>query len=240
MVKMSEKNSPVLFLIPTPLGDNSTQSIPAYVAEIITGLDCFIVEHAKTARHHLKAMAPTIVLPSLTMFELNEHDKQSALEGFQECIRKGKSVGLLSDAGCPGVADPGAAVVALAHKIGVRVRPLVGPSSILLALMASGMNGQSFAFHGYLDAKKTGLSTDLRRLETQAKKYAQTQVFIETPYRNRNVFQEALLHLQGTTKMGIAMDLTTETEYIAVKTVAEWKKEAVPALHKRPAVFTIF
>ena len=236
---MIEKNSPALYLIPTPLGENAAHTIPAYVAEIILGLDCFIVEHAKTARHHLKAMAPTIVLPTLTMFELNEHERKNALEGFLDCIKKGKSVGLLSDAGCPGVADPGATVVELAHKHGISVKPLVGPSSILLALMASGMNGQSFAFHGYLDAKTQGLTTDLRRLESQAKKFNQTQVFIETPYRNKNVFQSALVQLQGNTKLGIAMDLTMETQYIAVKTVAEWKKCAAPDLHKRPAVFSI-
>ena len=239
MDDMIEKNSPALYLIPTPLGENCAHTIPAYVTDIILGLDCFIVEHAKTARHQLKVMAPTIELPSLTLFELNEHERENALDGFLACIKTGKSVGLLSDAGCPGVADPGATVVELAHKRGINVRPLVGPSSILLAIMASGMNGQSFAFHGYLDAKTQGLATDLKRVESLAKKYQQTQVFIETPYRNKNVFLSALVQLQGNTKLGIAMDLTTESQFVAVKTIAEWKKSAVPDLHKRPVVFSI-
>jgi 16S rRNA (cytidine1402-2'-O)-methyltransferase len=228
-----------LYLIPTPLGDNAAHTLPPYVADIIKNLDTFIVEHAKSARHALKAICPDLVLPALTLYELNEHDKTSATNAFLENIRAKKSIGLLSDAGCPGVADPGASVVALAHLHQVKVVPLVGPSSILLALMASGMNGQSFTFHGYLGAKTPDFIKDLKRLETLAQKNKQTQLFIETPYRNRNVFEQALQHLNGNCRLGIAMDITLKSEYIRVATINEWKKSVPPDLHKRPAVFML-
>lgn len=228
-----------LYLIPTPLGENAAHTIPPYVAEIIQGLDTFIVEHAKSARHALKAICPTVVLPSLTLYELNEHDKTTATDAFIRTIKAKKSIGLLSDAGCPGVADPGASIVALAHQHQVKVVPLVGPSSILLALMASGMNGQSFTFHGYLGAKTNDLLKDLKKLELLAQKNRQTQLFIETPYRNKNVFELALQQLNGSTRLGIAMDITLNSEYIRVATINEWKKTAAPELHKRPAVFMV-
>ncbi|MFZ4542727.1 MAG: SAM-dependent methyltransferase [Saprospiraceae bacterium] len=236
---MIQKKKPSLFLIPTPLGENTAHTIPAYVSDLVLSLTFFIVEHAKNARHHLKSMAPSIVLAPLVMYEINEHDKETALSSFLDCIKKGNSVGLLSDAGCPGIADPGATVVALAHKHNIPVVPLVGPSSIALALMASGMNGQSFTFHGYLDAKTPKLADDLKKLETQAKKWGQTQIFIETPYRNKNVYHCAIQHLSDNTLFGVAVDLTMESQYIVVKSIAEWKKIKEPDLHKRPAVFTI-
>ncbi len=228
-----------LFLIPTPLGENAAKTIPPYVADIIRNLDTFIVEHAKSARHSIKAIAPDIVLPSLTMHELNENNKNEAEKIFLQYIKEGKSIGLLSDAGCPGVADPGATIVALAHKNNVEVIPLVGPSSILLALMASGMNGQSFTFHGYLGAKTPDLINDLKKIETLSQKNKQTQLFIETPYRNRNVYDIALQQLNPQTQLGIAMDLTLDSQYIVVKTIIEWKKITAPDLHKRPAVFMV-
>lgn len=229
----------ILYLIPTPLGEQVTHTIPTYVADILRSLDTFIVERAKTARHFIKAVAPDVNLPSLTMFELNEHQQKEAEAAFVTIAKANKSIGLLSEAGCPGVADPGASIVALAHKHNVEVIPLVGPSSILLALMASGMNGQSFTFHGYLGAKATNLGQDLKRLEQQAQKLQQTQLFIETPYRNKNVFETAMQQLLPNTKLGIAMDITLPTQYIYVTTVANWKKTKVPELHKRPAVFLI-
>ena len=236
---MTEKIKPKLFLIPTPLGENAANVIPPYVADVIRSLDTFIVEHAKSARAAIKAIAPGIVLQNLTLFELNEHEKTAAEAAFLSTLKSGKSIGLLSDAGCPGVADPGATIVALAHKNKIEVVPLVGPSSILLALMASGMNGQSFTFHGYLGAKTLDLIKDLKNLEQLAQKNKQTQLFIETPYRNKNVFDLALQQLQGQTRLGIAMDLTLESQYIFVTTIQEWKKTKVPDLHKRPAVFMI-
>lgn len=228
-----------LFLVPTPLGEGATASIPPYVADIISDLDVFIVEKAKTARHCIKAICPDVVLQNLLMEELNEHELKSAEIFFLEQIAKGKNIGLLSEAGCPGVADPGATIVALAHKKGVEVIPLVGPSSILLALMGSGMNGQSFAFNGYLGAKAENLLKDIKRLETQAIKFKQSQIFIETPYRNKNVLDVALKNLQPSTKLCIACDLSLPTQYIKTFTIADWKKTSLPDLHKRPAVFVI-
>jgi 16S rRNA (cytidine1402-2'-O)-methyltransferase len=236
---MNKKNTLKLYLIPVPLGENTAHVIPPYIADIIRSLDTFIVEHAKSARHAIKAIAPGIVLQNLNLVELNEHEKAAAEAAFLTAIKAGKSVGLLSDAGCPGIADPGATIVALAHKNKIEVVPLVGPSSILLALMASGMNGQSFTFHGYLGAKTPDLSKDLKNLEQFAQKNKQTQLFIETPYRNKNVFDLALQQLQAQTRLGIAMDLTLESQYIFVTTIQEWKKTKVPDLHKRPAVFMI-
>lgn len=230
---------PKLYLIPTTLGENTAHTIAPYVADIILSLDTFIVEHAKTARHQLKQIAPQIVLPNLTMYELNQHDQHTASEVFIAHLKSGKDIGLLSDAGCPGIADPGATIVALAHKHKVAVVPLVGPSSIVLALMASGMNGQGFTFHGYLGAKTPDLIKDLKKLELLSQKNKQTQLFIETPYRNKNVFDLAIQQLNPQTKLGIAMDLTTENQYIYVTTIAEWRRTTPPELHKRPAVFML-
>jgi 16S rRNA (cytidine1402-2'-O)-methyltransferase len=228
-----------LFLIPTPLGEGAIDVIPPYVADIIRNLDVFIVEKAKTARHCIKAICPDVVLQNLLMEELNEHELKSAEVFFLEHIAKGKNIGLLSEAGCPGVADPGATIVALAHKKGVEVIPLVGPSSILLALMGSGMNGQSFTFNGYLGAKTENLLKDLKRLETQAAKFKQAQIFIETPYRSKNVLEIALKNLNPTTKFCVACDLTLPTQYIKTFTISDWKKTTLPDLHKRPVVFII-
>jgi 16S rRNA (cytidine1402-2'-O)-methyltransferase len=228
-----------LFLIPTPLGMENTAVIPPYVADIIRSLDLFIVERAKTARHHIKAICPDVVLPNLVMEELNEHDSKAAEAFFLQHIATKKNIGLMSEAGCPGVADPGATIVALAHQHQVEVIPLVGPSSILLALMGSGMNGQSFAFHGYLGAKTDALLADLKRLETQAIKQKQAQIFIETPYRNKNVFDTALKNLSPNTRLCIACDLTLPTQYLKTMTIAAWKKATSPDLHKRPIVFII-
>ena len=228
-----------LFLIPTPLGEGETASIPAYVADIIRDLDTFIVEKAKTARHHIKAICPDVVLQSLTMCELNEHELKIAEAFFLEAILAKKDIGLMSEAGCPGVADPGATIVALAHKKNIEVVPVVGPSSILLALMGSGMNGQSFVFHGYLGAKSEDLVKDLKKLESHAGKGRQSQIFIETPYRNKNVIDVAFKNLQAHTRLCIACDLTLPNQYIKTLTIAEWKKTTLPDLHKRPAVFVI-
>ncbi len=229
-----------LYLIPTPLGEAATPTIPAYVVDIIQKLDIFIVERAKTARHFIKALCPTKSLPELILHELNEHTPAQDITTFLDAAEQGKDIGLMSEAGCPGVADPGAAVVRLAHQKGIEVVPLVGPSSILLALMASGMNGQSFCFHGYLSAKKPELEKDLKRLEQLSAKLNQTQLFIETPYRNGNVVETALKALAPQTQFCIAVDLTLETQWIQTKTILQWKKAEVPDLHKRPAIFLMY
>jgi len=227
-----------LYLIPVPLGDNAAHTIPVYVREIVQNLDIFIVERAKTARHFIKALCPGKSL-DLNLLELNEHTPAEAITNFLDAAERGKDIGLMSEAGCPGVADPGAAVVQLAHQKNIEVVPMVGPSSILLALMASGMNGQSFCFHGYLSAKKPELEKDLKRLEQLASKFNQTQLFIEAPYRNGNVVETALKALAPQTQFCIAVDLTLETQWIQTQTIQQWRKMEIPDLHKRPALFLI-
>ena len=238
------KNQPQgkIYLIPTPLGEPfeaQLHTIPPYVIEIIHSLDTFIVERAKTARHFIKATKQPIPLSNLLIFELDDKGQFTEYQEITDILQSGKSIGILSEAGCPGVADPGAAVVAWAHRQGVEVVPLVGPSSILLALMASGMNGQSFTFHGYVSAKREDLGKDLKKLEETARRLNQTQIFIETPYRNGQMIETAFKVLQPNTRFGIAADLTTPPQYIAVKTIAEWKKTTLPELHKHPIVFLI-
>lgn len=231
-----------IYLIPTPLGEpfeDNLHTIPAYVIEIIHGLDTFIAERAKTARHFIKATKQPIPLPNLMVFEFDDKGQFADYEAVTNILKLGKSVGILSEAGCPGIADPGAVVVAWAHRQNIEVVPLVGPSSILLALMASGMNGQSFTFHGYISAKREDLGKDLKKLEETAKRLNQTQIFIETPYRNGQMIEAAFKTLHPNTRFGIAADLTTPPQYIAVKTIAEWKKTKLPELHKHPVVFLI-
>lgn len=231
-----------LYLIPVPIAENALHTVPPYAQEIARGLTVFIVERAKTARHFIKSLHPPRPIQEMIFEELPErHGAVSDAETvFLEAIRAGKDVGLLSEAGCPGVADPGAAIVALAHREGVRVVPLVGPSSLLLALMASGMNGQRFAFHGYLSPKRPELARDLRRLEQLARQHDQTQLFIETPYRSQMVLEVALDALQPDTAFGVAQDLTGAGELVRTLPVREWKKlgKAV-VLGKAPAVFLV-
>lgn len=241
---MTKENTPrgKIYLIPTPLGEPfeaQLHTIPPYVIEMIHSLDTFIVERAKTARHFIKATKQPIPLSNLLVFELDDKGQFNAYQEITDILQSGKSIGILSEAGCPSVADPGAVVVAWAHRQGVEVVPLVGPSSILLALMASGMNGQSFTFHGYISAKREDLGKDLKKLEETARRLNQTQIFIETPYRNGQMIETAFKVLQPTTRFGIAADLTTPPQYIAVKTIAEWKKATLPELHKHPIVFLI-
>ncbi len=235
-----------LYLIPVPIAENALHTIPPYVQDIARRLEVFIVERAKTARHFIKSIGPERPLPELVFVEMPQHETDVANKRgpadneaetiFLQAIAAGKDVGLLSEAGCPGVADPGAHIVALAHRKGVKVVPLVGPSSLLLALMASGMNGQKFAFHGYLSAKRPELATDLRRLENQARQQNQTQLFIETPYRSQMVVDVALETLQPTTVFGLAQDLSGAAELVRSLPVRDWKKEK-PVLGKLPCVF---
>lgn len=228
-----------IYLIPTPLGEEALQTIPPYVIEIIHSLDTFVVERAKTARHFIKATLPPYPLSSVTVFEIEDNTQVIDFQEIAKVLTSGKSIGVMSEAGCPGVADPGAIVVEWAHRQGFEVMPLVGPSSILLALMGSGFNGQSFQFHGYLSAKRGEIGKDLKRLEDIARRTKQTQIFIETPYRNKALIETALANLQLNTKMCIAADLTTPPQYLVTKTIAEWKKTQIPDLHKRPAIFLI-
>lgn len=228
-----------LYLIPTPLGEQAGQTIPVYVIAVLHRLEVFIAERAKTARHFIKTTQPTKPFSALTFYELNKRTTPAERARFLDDAMNGKDVGLLSEAGCPGVADPGAAIVAMAHQKGIKVMPLVGPSSILLALMGSGMNGQGFSFHGYLSPKRPLLAKDLKRLERLSIQNRQTQIFIETPYRNTGLVEEAFKTLALSTRFCIAADLTTPDEYIQTHTIKTWKQLKLPELHKRPAIFLL-
>ena len=229
-----------LYLIPVPLGPTAPQeSLPANVLAAIRPLAHFVVEQAKTARAFLKAAGTDLPLQELQLQELNEHTKANELGRLLEPLRAGHDVGLLSEAGCPAVADPGANLVALAQQEGIRVVPLIGPSSLLLALMASGLNGQRFAFQGYLPAKEADRTKVLRELEGESKKRQQTQIFIETPYRNRAMFDAILQTCQPMTRLTVATDLTLPSESVLTRTIQSWKKQTPPEIERRPTVFLL-
>lgn len=228
-----------LYLLPVPLGEDAEHTIPAYVVEIIHQLDVFIVERAKTARRFLKRIDFPKAFDDCLFFELNKRTDDADIPTFLAPIQEGRSVGLLSEAGVPAVADPGSKVVLNAHQKGIDVMPLVGPSSLLLALMGAGMNGQAFAFKGYLSPKRGELAKDLKRLENLAQRQHETQIFIETPYRNLSVFETALDVLSPATLFTVATDLTLPDQWIKSMRIQKWRKQAKPDLHKRPTVFLI-
>lgn len=229
-----------LYLIPVPLGTTAPEAaLPAPVLEQIRPLTHFVVENAKSARAFLKAVGTAQPLQSLLLEELNEHTPQASLQKLLEPLLAGHDVGLLSEAGCPAVADPGTDLVALAQQNGIRVVPLVGPSSLLLGLMASGLNGQRFAFLGYLPSKPAERAKALRDIETESRRHQQTQLFIETPYRNRPMLEALLATCQPSTRLTLATDLTLPSESIITLTIAEWKKRTPPELERRPTVFLL-
>ncbi|MBK7462572.1 MAG: SAM-dependent methyltransferase [Betaproteobacteria bacterium] len=229
-----------LYLIPVPLGPTAPQdSLPANVLATVRPLTYFVVEQAKTARAFLKAAGTDTPLQELQLEELNEHTKADALDRLLAPLRSGHDVGLLSEAGCPAVADPGANLVALAQQENIRVVPLIGPSSLLLALMASGLNGQRFAFLGYLPAKEAERTKALRDLESDSRKHKQTQLFIETPYRNKAMFEGILQTCSPTTRLTVATDLTLPSESVVTLTIAQWKKKTPPEIERRPTVFLL-
>ena len=228
-----------LFLIPAPLGDDATHTIPQYVVDILHRLDIFIAERAKTARRFIKETNPSKPFSELTFYEIAKHTPPEERARFLEDAERGKDIGLLSEAGCPGVADPGAFVVQTAHQRGIEVVPLVGPSSILLGLMASGLNGQNFCFHGYLPPRRPELDKELKFLEQRVFKHGQTQIFIETPYRNKSLIETAVNTLSPDMLFCIAADLTLPTEYVRTLAIRDWRKQQVPDLHKHPAVFLV-
>ena len=228
-----------LYLIPTTLGESDPMDVlPQKVKRIIELLDYYIVENEKTARKSIKIVVPEKQQSELKLSLLNKHTEASEHAEMLAPRLRGISVGLLSEAGCPGVADPGAAIVEIAHQKGIQVVPLVGPSSILLAIMGSGMNGQSFAFNGYLPIDKAEKKTAIKNLEKLSFDKDQSQLFIETPYRNNKIFEDLLLMLQPSTHLCVACDITLPTEYIKTYKVSEWKKVKVD-LHNRPAIFII-
>ncbi|HMQ44543.1 MAG TPA: SAM-dependent methyltransferase [Mariniflexile sp.] len=228
-----------LFLIPTTLGDNNPlEVLPIKVKQIIDQIDTFIVENDKTARHFIKRISPEKSQPALKMFHLNKHTDAVDLPTFLEPCLNGVNVGLLSEAGCPGIADPGADVVKIAHQKNIKVVPLVGPSSILMALMGSGMNGQRFAFNGYLPIDKGERKSEIKRLERLSFEQDQSQLFIETPYRNNKMLEDLCSVLDQNTNICVACDITLPTEFIKTQTASQWKKNSVD-LHKRPTLFIL-
>lgn len=230
-----------LYLIPTPLGGERLETVlPADTLTMARKLTHFIVEAPKTARAHLKLFGTEHELRSLWMQELNEHTKDSELAALLAPLLAGQDVGLMSEAGCPGVADPGANLVRLAHSKGIRVAPLVGPSSILLALMAAGANGQQFRFNGYLPAQDPARTETIRRLENESRKARQAEIFIETPYRNPALFSALLAACRPETRLTLACDVTLSSEYIRSQSIAQWKKAPAPEINKRPTVFVLF
>lgn len=229
-----------LYLIPTSLGECSFDHIlPAFNTEIVTKLKYFIVEDVRTARRFLKKANPEIVIDDLSFYILNQHTTPEELSDFLRPMINGNDMGVLSEAGCPAIADPGADVVAIAQKNNFTVVPLIGPSSILLSLMASGFNGQSFAFVGYLPIQPAERSKALKKLENRVYTENQSQIFIETPYRNMKMLEEILHTCQPNTRLCIAVDITLETEFIKTKTIKEWKNK-LPELSKRPCIFLIY
>ena len=230
-----------LYLIPTTLGDTSETAdvMPTSVNQIINTIDEYIVENEKSARHYLKKMGIKKPLQEIILHPLNQHTKANEIESYLNSIVQGKNIGILSEAGCPAIADPGSEVVKIAQRKNIQVIPLVGPSSILLALMASGFNGQSFTFNGYLPKERSERITKIKDLERIAQRKNQTQIFIETPYRNMHLLEDIVASCEGTTLLCIACDITLPTEYIKTKSINEWKKQ-LPDINKKPAIFLIY
>ncbi|MBR5072824.1 MAG: SAM-dependent methyltransferase [Bacteroidales bacterium] len=226
-----------LYLIPSPLGDyDPAEVIPAPTLDLLQHIGCYVVEEVRTARRYLSRAGLKGHIQDLEFHELNEHTSAEEVERFLTLFDDGRDVGLISEAGLPAVADPGAALVALCHHHGIEVVPQVGPSSLMLALMASGLNGQSFTFCGYLPAKTEERRNAIKSIEKVSQSKRQTQIFIETPYRNDAMFSDLLQSCRPSTRICIAADITLPDEYILTKTVAEWKKEK-PIIGKRPCVF---
>lgn len=229
--------SATVYLIPSLLHEEGLRSIPSYITGIVKQCQVLFVENERTARRYLKTLAKEIVIDNYEWFTMAV-DGDTA-KAFRKKINEGKIIGIISEAGCPGIADPGQQLAEIAHEMNVEVKPLVGPNSILLALMASGMNGQQFKFNGYLPIKNPERNNAIKELESESAKKNCTQIFIETPYRN-NQLMEALLNIcQPSTKICLAADLTSEKEFIKTKTVSDWKKDK-PDIHKRPAIFLLY
>jgi 16S rRNA (cytidine1402-2'-O)-methyltransferase len=230
-----------LYLIPVTLGEESKSAsvLPQSTLEVLRGIDEFIVENEKSARHFLKEAGTPFMIQNILLHPIGKHVDSREMKTYLDAAKKGKSIGLLSEAGCPGVADPGAEIVRMAHDAGIIVVPLVGPSSLLLALMASGMNGQQFKFHGYLPIDKGERNRYLKNMERETRQNGTTHIFIETPFRNKQVVDDLFHALDHNTRVCIACDLTLPGEFVQSATVGDWKKRKLPELHKRPAVFLI-
>ena len=226
----------IIYLIPSLLDDEAVETIPSYIIDAVKNCQVFFVENERTARRYLKKIWIEIVIDDYQWYVISNKEYEIAV--FKTMIREGKNIGIISEAGCPGIADPGQDLVAIAHEMNVQVRPLVGPDSILLALMASGMDGQHFKFAGYLPINEHDRIKAIKELEAESKKMRCTQIFIETPYRNNRLIESILKNCKSTTKLCMAVDLTGKNEWIKTKTIADWKKEKTD-IHKRPAIFLL-
>ncbi|HLS87194.1 MAG TPA: SAM-dependent methyltransferase [Burkholderiales bacterium] len=230
----------ILYAIPAPLGGAPAAALPAAALEIVRGLADFVVERPKSARAFLSGIGMARPLRELSFAVLDEHTRAAEVPALLAPLREGRPLGLLSEAGCPAIADPGAALIEAAHREGFTVRPLVGPSSIVLALMASGMQGQRFAFCGYLPREPREREARIRALEKRSRAEDETEVFIETPYRNDALLGALLATCHETTRLCVAADLTLPSEAVATRTVAQWRALASPAIGRRPAVFLLY
>ncbi len=236
---MEEKKLGALYLLPVPIYENAIQTLPNYTVDAILSLRFFIAERSKTARQHLKLFNPNINYTTIEVVEMSEKPPTVDYGWLHKTLHAGENVGVMSEAGTPCVADPGNTLVAWAHKNGFKVVPFVGPNAIILALMASGLNGQSFAFVGYISAKSGETERAIKRLEETSHRLRQTQMMIETPYRNIALFQNMLKILSPTTQLCIAAKITAPDEFIVTHTVSVWKTKPEPPIHKEPAIFLI-
>jgi len=227
-----------IFLIPTVLDESALQTIPPYIIDAVKACQVIFAENERTARRFLKAICKDIIIDDYTWYTIHKTEDE-VIAAFQQHIREGKNIAIMSEAGCPGIADPGQILVAVAQQMNARIHPLVGPSSILLALMASGMNGQQFEFLGYLPIDVQERTKAIVALEQNSQKKKSTQLFIETPYRNNQLLETLLKTCKPNTRICIASEITSANEYIKTKTVAEWKKEKLD-LHKKPVIFLLY
>ncbi len=228
-----------IYLIPSLLApDSHAQAIPPYNQEIIKNLSLFFVENLRSARRFISGMGLGLVISELEFYELSKKTEDQEVNAYLHLLLEGRDAGIISEAGCPGIADPGARLCDRAHREGITVKPLVGPSSILLALMASGMSGQSFAFHGYLPIPKDERKKRIKFLEKLSAEQNQTQIFMETPYRNNQLFQSLLQHCAPRTRLCVALNLQAPEEWIHTWTIREWREKALD-LHKQPAIFLL-
>jgi len=232
---MSQSKS-IVYLIPSLLDDEAVETIPAYIIDAVKDCHVFFVENERTARRYLKKIWKEIVIDNYQWYVIGNSESELAV--FKTMIREGKNIGIISEAGCPGIADPGQDLVAIAHEMNVQVRPFVGPDSILLALMASGLDGQRFRFAGYIPIDERDRAKAIKDMEAESKKMHCTQIFIETPYRNNRLIESLLKNCKPTTMLCIAVDLTGKNEWIKTKSIGDWKKEKTD-IHKRPAIFLL-
>lgn len=225
-----------VYLIPSLLHEEGIRSIPSYITDIVKKCEVLFVENERTARRYLKTLAKEIVIDNYEWFTMTADDETA--KAFRKKINEGKTIGIISEAGCPGIADPGQQLAAIAQELNVEIKPLVGPNSLILALMASGMNGQQFKFNGYLPIKDPERNKAIKDLESESSRKNCTQIFIETPYRNNQLIDALLNICHSSTRICIATELTGKTEYIKTRSVAEWKKKK-PDVHKRPTIFLL-